>query len=281
MTGLRTTLSCFDRIFDEASSENYNMSIRLQPDGLLFSIQDHITLKYIGFQSIMLASASEIYDFIGKSGLLRSNYYKTVCITPSSKYTIVPGALYMPDQVEEYFQFVNHLKNDEELGTCKLLFDDAALIYATELAYTQIVHDFFPKAVILPGVAAFSNFILPRYRNSSTSSMFLNINHDNFDLILLNDGKLIFCNNFSFKAVEDLIYYTIFVVDQLKVNQEKVELKLSGNVDLNSDLIKLLRKYIKNVEMLAIEQEVQMSYALNDLEKHRYIDLFNPRLCEL
>ncbi len=281
MTGLRTTLSCFDRIFDKASSEKYNLSIRLQPDGLLFSIQDQINLKYIGFESIMLAGASEIYEFIAKSEILRGLYNKTVCITPTSKYTIVPGALFVPDKVEEYFQFVNHRENDEELMMCKLLFDDATLIYATNLAYSQIIQDFFPQSVTLPGVVAFLNFILPRYRNARASTMFLNVHNDNFDLIILNDGKLIFCNNFSYKAPEDLVYYTIFVIDQLKVNQEKVEMKLSGNVDLNSDLIKILRKYIKTIDVLALEPDIQVSYALNELEKHRYIDLFNPRLCEL
>lgn len=281
MTGLRTTVSCFDRIFDKALSENYNLSIRLQPDGLLFSIHDPVNLKYIGFESVMLAGASEIYEFIGNSELFNRSFRNLVCITPAMKYTIVPGALYSQDKIKEYFQFVYQLENNEELNTSRLFFDDAVLIYATDIAYTQIMRDYFSHAVSLPGVAAFANLILPKYRNTQSSLMFLNIYIDNFDLLLLNEGRMIFCNNFNFKAIEDIVYYTVFVIDQLKVNPEKIELKLSGNVASDSDMLKLLRKYIKTVDLLNYEPDVQLSYALNDLEKFKYTDLFNPRLCEL
>lgn len=280
MTGLRTTVSCFDRIFEKASSEKYNLSIRLQLDGLLFSVYDPIILKYIGFESVMLAGASEIYDFVGKNELLIRKFQKTVIITPASKYTIVPGALFAADKSSEYFSFVHQLDNGEELNSTKLFFDEAVLIYASDLAYNQIIKDYFPHSAALPGVAAFVDFILPRYRNIRSSAMFLNIYSDNFDLLLLNDGNMIFCNNFNFKTIEDLVYYTIFVIDQLKVNPEKVELKLSGNIGTNTELLKLLRKYIKTVDLLNYEPDAQMSYALNELDRYRYIDLFNPRLCE-
>lgn len=281
MTGLRTTVSCFDRIFEKASSEKYNLSIRLQPDGLLFSVHDPINQKYIGFESVILAGAPEIYEFIGKSELLTRGFRKTVCITPASKYTIVPGALFVADKSSEYFSFVYPLENGEELNSTKLFFDEAELIYATDMAYLQIIRDYFPHSIALPGVASFVNYILPRYRNTRSSAIFLNLYSDNFDLLLLNDGRMLFCNNFKFKTAEDLVYYTIFVIDQLKVNPEKVELKLSGNIPSQSELLKLLRKYIKTVDLLNDESDVQLSYALNELDRYRFIDLLNPRLCEL
>lgn len=281
MTGLRTTVSCFDRIFDKASSEKYNLSIRLQPDGLLFSVFDPENQKYIGFESVMLAGATEIYEFISKSDLLIRKFKKTTCITPASKYTIVPGALFAPDKSAEYFSFVYQLENWEELSTTKLNYDDAELIYASDIAYSQIAKDYFPHSSVLPGVAAFINYILPRFRNSRDSAMFLNLYSDNFDLLLLENGRMVFCNSFNYKTIEDLVYYTIFVADQLKVNPEKVELKLSGNIASQAELLKLLRKYIKTVDLLNIDTEIQISYALNELERNQYIDLLNPRLCEL
>lgn len=281
MTGLRTTVSCFDRIFDKASSEKYNLSIRLQPDGLLFSVHDPSNQKYIGFESVMLAGAPEIYEFIGKSELLTREFRETVCITPASKYTIVPGALFVADKSSEYFAFVHQLENGEEITTTKLFFDEAELIYATDMAYIQIIRDYFPNSKALPGVAAFVNYILPRYRNIRSSAIFLNLYSDNFDMLLLSDGRMQFCNNFNVKTVEDLVYYTIFVIDQLKVNPEKVELKLSGNIPSQTELLKLLRKYIKTVDLLDNESEIQLSYALNELDRYRYIDILNPRLCEL
>ncbi len=281
MTGLRSSVSYFDRIFDKALSEKYYLSIRFQPDGLFFSIYDAADQKYIGFQSVMLAGITDIYSYLSGDGLLRNSFQKKVCIVPTSKYTIVPNSLYIPERTSEYFSFVHQKPVHEEIKVSNLTTDDAKLVYSSDMAWFQLIEEFFPEATIFPGIAAHSNYCLPKYKGSRKSVMLLNLHDDNFDILLIEEGKLIFCNNFNYKSPEDIIYYAIFVIDQLKVNAEKVEIKLSGNILEKSNLIKLLRKYIRTVDVLDYHNNIQLSYALSEVEIFRYFDLFNPRLCEL
>ncbi len=281
MSGLRSSVSYFDRIFDKASSEKYLLSIRFHPDGLFFSVFDADSQKYIGFQSEILAGVTDIYKYLSTDGLLRNSFQKSVVIIPTSKYTIVPGSLYIPEMISEYFSFVHQLPVHDELRACDLITDDAKVVYSSNIAWFQLIEEFFPSATVLPGITAHANYCLPKFKGSRKSVMLLNLYDDNFDMVLLEEGKLKFCNNFNFKSAEDIIYYTIFVIDQLKVNAEKVEIKLSGNIQEKSNLIKLLRKYIRTVDVLDYHNNIQLSYALSEVEIFRYFDLFNPRLCEL
>lgn len=281
MTGLRTTLSCFDRIFSKASTDKYYLSVRLEPDGLFFSVYDPDLRKYIAFESVLLAGVPEIYHYLSNHEVLNSSFRNSLCIVPSRKYTLMPEALFIPQRAEEYFNFVHTIEPGEELRNTTLLADDVRLIYASNMAWFQIIKDHFKQAIVLPQVAAFIDYIVPRFRNTTLSAMFINLYDGYFDLLILDGGKLQFCNNFTYKTVEDLVYYTIFVIDQLKINVEKVELKLTGNISPRQEELKLFRKYVKKVNVFEPANDVAVSYALNGVNLSGYTDLFNPRLCEL
>jgi hypothetical protein len=280
MTGLRSAVSCFDRLFDKASGDKYFLSIRFQPDGLFLSVFDTEIRKYIAFESVVLAGAIEIYEYVSRHSFLTGKFQKTICIVPSSKYTIIPDALFLPGNEDEYFSFVHELSVGEELNSVKLQNEDAQLIFAADMSYFEIIREFFPTADVIPVIASFTGYLLPRFRTTTEPAMFLNIYTDNFDLLILHNGKINFCNNFNWNAPEDIVYYTIFVIEQLKINAEKVVTSLSGNISAKSDIFKLMRKYIKTVDMLTYDQEVQLSYALSEVNLYNYPDLFNPRLCE-
>ncbi len=280
MTGQRTTVSCFDRIFDKFVTEKYCLSIRLQADGLFYSVYDTEQEKYIGFESALLEDLSHINTFLKDHQILGNRFAKTTCIIPANKYTLIPEELYLPDKALEYFLFVHNLQENEELRVADILADKAKIIYATARESSDLLNDFFPSAACLPQVSVFANFIQPRYRNVAQPAMFIHLNADHFDLLVIESGKLKFCNNFTYHSLEDLAYYTIFVVDQLKLAADRLELRLSGNLTYRIEILKLLRKYIRKVDVLNVDNTARLSYALSDIELTAYIDLFNSRLCE-
>lgn len=282
MTGLRSAESHFDRLFDKALSYKYNLSIRFQPDGLFFTVYDPETNKYIGFESALLSGIPDLYRFIKEHDWLTRSFRKTLCIIPAPKYTIVPDALFIPHEAESYFSFVHELRNDEELASSHLLSADAFVIYSADIGYPEIIKDHFSQqTVIIPQVAALVEYVVPASRNETGSSMTLGLNKNDFNLLLMENGRMVYCNSFSYTNAEDLAYYVIFVIDQLKVNAEKLKVNLCGEINHKPEVMRLLRKYIKTVEILRFGNQAQMSYALNELELQKYPDLFNPRLCEL
>lgn len=280
MTGLNTTVSCFDRLFDRALSDKYYLSVRLEPDGLFYTIYDPAEQKYIAFESAILSGLKEIYGFIDKHEILKLVFAKTLIIVPSSKYTLIPSPLFIPEKAEEYFKFVHSIETNEEIRIASVYDTDAKLIYSSDNSWFEIINDHFPGSKVISSTAAFAEYILPRIRNSRETAIYINLYIDNFDFLLIENGKMKFCNNFNYKASEDIAYYTVFVIDQLRIDVEKSELKISGRINSKQDIIKLLKRYIKSVEILDTDRNVNKSYALEEINIYNYPDLFNSRLCE-
>ncbi len=281
MTGLSKSISCFDRIFDKALCDKYNLSIRMQPDGLFYSVYDPVEGKYIGFEAVVLAGVSEIYNYISGHPFLNKLFNKKISLFPAYKFTLIPTPLFIEGKENEYIDFAHLITPNEVVGAINLNSANAKMIYAADHSWIQIIEDHFNESIRYPMTAAFIDLVLLKYRTSRTSGMFINIYEQNFDLLLIENGKLKYCNNFNYKSDEDLIYYTIFVVDQLNVNAEKIDVKLMGSINEKSGMLKLLRKYIRNVELLNLGEDTRLSYAMADIAIHNYPDLFNSRLCEL
>lgn len=280
MTSLRSGISYFDRNFSQSNTANYCLSIRLEPDGLLFSVYDTINQQYIAFETTLHGGIAELYSFIADHKWLKDDFSKVTVIFPGSIYTIIPNVLYNPSNEEEYFSFSHQLPSGYLISSTILTQTDARIIYATNSAWLQIINDFFPTSIRLPQSACFINFILPRFRNSTNTTLFLNLYNEDFDLLVLEQGKLKLCNNYVYKSAEDVAYYTLFVMDQLSLNPETIVLNLSGKVDGKSPLLRLLRKYIRFVNILNYNEGLKLSYALSEVNPHMFTDILNPMLCE-
>ncbi|MGE5317596.1 MAG: DUF3822 family protein [Chloroflexota bacterium] len=281
MTGLRSAVSCYDKIFEKASSNKYNLSIRLISDGLFFTIYDTETHKYIGFESDIMTGITEVYDSVRNNQLFAGRFRNTVCVIPASKYTLVPDALFLPDRATEYLSFVHEIHPGEDVSTSNLLSTDAVVVYASEMGYFELIRECFPSAKVIPMVTSLIDLVVPAFRNSADPVMCIHLNRNDFDVLLIQNGNMVYCNNFSYSNAEDLVYFTIFVIDQLKINVEKVKAFLSGDINVKSDVMRLIRKYVRTVNILNVDNQAQVSYALNEIQVHNFPDLFNPRLCEL
>lgn len=281
MTGLSKSISNFDRNFDEASCNKYYLSIRIRPDGLFYSIYNPEESKYIGFEGVLLAGASEVYSYIDEHPFLRRKFLRKACIFPAYKYTLMPVSLIIKGKEEEYFDFAHQKSVNEVVNVMDLISNEIKMIYAMDTNWSQLINDHFNDALKYPATAAFIDTVLFKYRTSRTSGIFINIYDENFDLLILEEGKLKYCNNFIYKSDEDLVYYTIFVIEQLNINADKLDIRLSGSISDKSAILKLLKKYIRSVELLDYEGDVRLSYALTDIPLYVYPELFNSRLCEL
>lgn len=57
-------------------------------------------------------------------------------------------------------------------------------------------------------------------------------------------------NQFNFETKEDVLYYILFTLEQLKINVEEVKLHLFGQLHQEHEIFKLCETYIKNVHYL-------------------------------
>jgi len=73
------------------------------------------------------------------------------------------------------------------------------------------------------------------------------ISDNHFEIIVLQENKLLFFNSFEYQTPQDFIYYVLFVYEQLKLDTNNDTLHVFGMIDNQSDLYALAYTYIKNI----------------------------------
>ena len=63
----------------------------------------------------------------------------------------------------------------------------------------------------------------------------------------LTKSKLLLYNTFEYNTNEDFIYYILFVLEQLNLNPETINLVFLSDVIENDELHSIAYKYIRNV----------------------------------
>ena len=92
--------------------------------------------------------------------------------------------------------------------------------------------------------------VLPLAKHGTGPKMHLNVQEEQLDVIILEEGKLLLCNSFLFKTSEDFIYYILFCLEQLKLNPDSIPLILSGSIDKEDSNYELLYTYVRNISFV-------------------------------
>ena len=97
--------------------------------------------------------------------------------------------------------------------------------------------------------------------------------------ITLESKHLKFFNSFNYKTAEDLIYYLLFTYEQLQLNPDQTPLIISGEIEEDSEVYKLLFKYIRNISFTRRNPNYNYSFVFNQTKEHFYYKLLNQHLC--
>ncbi|RYZ15691.1 MAG: DUF3822 family protein [Sphingobacteriales bacterium] len=87
-------------------------------------------------------------------------------------------------------------------------------------------------------------------RNNDERQVFLHIGSERFEMIVVQNQKLLLYNSFEYRTKEDFIYYLLFASEQLSLNPEQFRLQFLGNVDKEHELFQIAYKYVRDVSML-------------------------------
>lgn len=172
----------------------------------------------------------DAYDKSSVRKILENSIFKTefsgYCLTVgNSRNTIIPVDIFNHTKAEEVFALTFPAPYNDvdytripELGIVNIaeipLWIKSSFII--KIPRTKIVHR---STSFLKGIFAGDTF---------REQIHLCINKDSFMLALIEKGKLQFYNQFDFTAVSDIIYHTIYLIDQQKLDNQQLKIHLYG-----------------------------------------------------
>jgi hypothetical protein len=238
-------------------TKDIRLSIQFSLDGFSFCVIDSVSSEKLYFTEYKfkpkLNSPEDLLEKIEhifkNDANLQLEYDSVLVIHQNNLSTLVPSKYFKENLLSKYLDY-----NIKTLKTDYITFDevnnsDAKNVY---IPYVNINNYLFQnfgefefkhhKTVLLEKLLALEN--------STEKRMFVNVYNDSFDIVVLEDNKILFSNAFEYNSKEDFIYYILFTAEQLQLNPEEFKLYFSGAIETTNDIYKISYKYIKNIFFL-------------------------------
>ena len=281
--------SIFDKALNTEATIDYRLSIRVSPDGFSFCLLDTTRNKYSGLENYEfqdtrtpLMLEESLNEIISGSKWLSKDYQEIKIMFEGQQMSLVPNPLFEAKQAPEYLRFNHFLDADDKICHDHLPNLDAVNVFSIPGNIVKLLNQFFPGIRINHFSSALIESLLIRNKNLGEGHMiFVNLRKQWLDIIVLDGRKLLFFNSFQYRTKEDFAYYLIYVIEQLNMNPEKVELVLMGEILKVSDIYDITFKYVRNLKFINRAEEYNYSYVFDEIPGHFYYNLLNLQRCEL
>lgn len=277
-------LELFDETLDINSTEIYELSVQVSPDGLSYCILDtvrniFVMVRSFGAEDNKYFNASRISELISKDDFLTKKYKKINCVMPTQKFTLVPAPLYDPGKKSEYFSFNHNPGEDSLILVNKVVDPDAFLIFSASRSLVEVVNRLYPGVNIHHHIKLLLDHAGMSKKAVNGNYIGLHVERDFFNLIVFKDNVLRFCNSFTYRNISDILYFVLNTFKNLDIKQE-VTIYFSGLTERYDDLSSSLSLYVRNIKFAEPSGNFTFSYVFNDTELHRFLNLFTVANCE-
>ena len=256
------------------------MTIQYYLDGLSFVVFDTAENKFIALKHYHITEKNVpletlLIELQEKESLKLDDFKNVNILIDNNTNTFVPKEFYQEDIKEKYLSLLNI--NNSNVLTDDIIEHDIINVYASHdngnLLNNNIKIYHSSSILIKKLIKEFSS------RNSETRA-FVNVKNNSYELIILNNDKLVFHNYFNFNTKEDFLYFILFTFDQLNIDNESIPLYFLGFIEEKSPVIELCSRYIRNIRFFNRDNDFNYIIELNSVPYYYYYTLYSFISCE-
>jgi len=273
----------FDQSKIDDNKTNYHLSLQLSIDGFCFALFHIDEKRYIGIGEYQAYSnqsmePSMIKNILQSERWLKGNFKSVSCAFYSQKSTLMPSPLFDEQEIRTYLSLHTDLVPEDELYSNALIHAPIRNCFAIPKSWRELIIEHFPNAKILHiGTTLIESAI---QRKTNGIELLLHFQGVQFNCVVTNNHNLLFHNSFNYQTSEDVIYYLLYIMEQLGLDPNSIRIYLSGSIINDSAIYKLLYKYILNIEFIDLPSTVEYSKPIQLADKHRFYQLIQQYLCE-
>ncbi len=257
------------------------LAIQVAPNGLSFCCFDTLnntvkTIKTINFDTFdPTIKTEELFaNAFLNNDELTAKYDEIVVIHNNNLSTFVPTALFDEEYLGSYLQY-----NTKVFETDFFAFDtiekyDMNNVFIPFVNINNFFIDKFGSFNYKHANSILVSKLLDLSKNNDEKKMFVHKNDTHFEIVVVQNQKLLLFNSFDYKTPEDFIYYILFTAEQLNLNPENFKLELIGNIQENDDFFKIAYKYIRNVSLFDVN-DLRWNNYFTEAENRQHFILFN------
>lgn len=203
-----------DSLFKSEDTSHYHLSIETGDSFLCCAVHDEKTGK-------LLAIETE------KPSYMDQSFHSVSCAILNLHFSLIPVDVFEPSECENYLNLNSSVPSNVNFHYRLIPALNAYSIFAVDRDFEIKLERKYPS-VILKHASSFHLEQLLSKSNAEKTMVWVNVFSGLFEIIIINKGKLLFCNLFEFKVHEDISYYLHFALEQLNITIQESEFYLIG-----------------------------------------------------
>jgi len=256
------------------------LSLQVSLTGLSFCVFDTlnnviVSVKEIHFDTFRKTTKIEelFADAFRDNPELKDSYDEILVIHNNNLSTFVPEPLFDENFLGSYLQY-----NTKVFETDFFAFDEITnyqmnTVYIPYVNINNFFIDQFGTFNYKHANSILVTKILDASKNKDDKKMIVNFNPGHFEIIVVQNQKLLLFNSFDYQTPEDFLYYLLFTAEQLAMNPENFKLELLGTISEIDNFYQLAFKYIRNISFFDVA-DLQKNNSFSTDQNLKYFILF-------
>ncbi len=242
-----------DDDFDAAQTGNCTLLLQLGVSTFTYAVV--MQNKLLAFAKNV--DISEIDNPTAQHEILLANYEQRIVGLAQQGFTFVPMSLFNADYVADFARYLD-VKPNEKVFSQPLDTENQVLYKVYENIALKAIEKFGAANMVF---AAKGWIKSATANNPLNQQLYLNITTNNVELLNFKDSKLRFYNSFEFNVPDELVYFTLFVAEELKLQPNQIELIISGDLEMGDQNANKLAKFFDKLTLndtptIALPQQI-------------------------
>ena len=267
---------------DLENSNNYILSIRVSPDGFLFSILNHFSNTYLFFREVQVAvhlQTEKLKTLFETEAFLQKEYYRVILETCHAASTLMPALLFDSNKAAVYFNFDNATLPNHQVVYNNLSAYQVVNVFALDNTLFDLLELKLGKIEVLhQHTTLLAQNCVVQTAQSYPYRIYIQVHKGWFDMMLVKGNTLLLLNAYEHIGYNDILYFVLNGLKQFKIQPIEVALVLSGTD--GAELEHLLSDYIGVVVKDERTDRAEFAPEFFTIPAHEYSNFFYIPFCE-
>lgn len=282
MIAISPTYKIKDSAFDVNLIAKYDLYVQLHINCLhlcVFDTEENQCLLFESYDFNEVDHTASLLDCLKNvwenNPLLTSGaWHKVICLNVNRDFVFIPYEHYNEEAAINYLTLNAQFDQDKhQLHQIKHYELDAVCYFPVNTTLEDWLNEQY-KNIAIQHAHINSCFIQGLLANEY-EELSISIHPELFSIGLLQNRKIKFINTFPYSSIDDILYFVLFVMDELGLSAETTSVTVWSNQDEVEEIKGLLKNYINQVKTGDRPNNLQFPEAFDSLPKHHSFDLFS------
>ena len=292
---LECILHKVDPQFAASQGFRYRLSVLLGADGFSFLVTHANTQKILSISVYKLELVSGktdetvgwptkndgYFDLLKNIDVVNQHFQRIDIAIASHKITVAPHAFLKHGNETDLMNAAHQKNEEEEILTEAVSMDGSAVASLIPEYIKRNCETIFPGANLHCEAAVLAKGLLQKHQTSNLRQVFINLHHRYFDLVVVQGPNLIYLNAFKYIEPSDVLYFVVFVLEQLGLTPTDETVTLMGSFSESTAILAQLKLYCASLVYIEKPNELEYGEVLSGITFHKYFTLLNIPICEL